>query len=83
MRTQIGKWGNSLAVRIPSAYAEGLNLTAGMELDIVVVDSGLLLKLRPPQPTLDELVAGITPENRHKETDWGPPPRRRGHLRSP
>jgi antitoxin component of MazEF toxin-antitoxin module len=24
-------------------------------------------------PTLEELVAGITDENRHEETDWGPP----------
>ncbi len=24
------------------------------------------------QPTLDDLVEGITPENRHPETDWGP-----------
>jgi antitoxin component of MazEF toxin-antitoxin module len=23
--------------------------------------------------TLRELVDGITPENRHEETDWGPP----------
>ena len=22
---------------------------------------------------LDELVAGITPDNRHEEIDWGPP----------
>jgi antitoxin component of MazEF toxin-antitoxin module len=24
------------------------------------------------QPTLEELVAQITPENRYRETDWGP-----------
>jgi antitoxin component of MazEF toxin-antitoxin module len=23
-------------------------------------------------PTLDELIGQITPENRHPETDWGP-----------
>jgi len=29
--------------------------------------------LRPPsrEYSLEELVAGITPENRHGETDWG------------
>jgi antitoxin MazE len=73
MQTQVGKWGNSLAVRIPRACAEGLKLAEGMEVDIVVVDGGLLLKRRPRQFTLDELIAGITPENRHEETDWGPP----------
>jgi hypothetical protein len=24
------------------------------------------------EPTLDELIAGVTPENTHAETDWGP-----------
>lgn len=32
----------------------------------------IILKPVPkPRPTLEELVAGITPENRHPETDWG------------
>ena len=30
-------------------------------------------KRRKRRYTLDELVAGITPENRHEEIDWGPP----------
>jgi len=32
MNTQVGKWGNSLAVRIPGAYAKELELEEGMEL---------------------------------------------------
>ncbi len=71
MHTRIGKWGNSLAVRIPAAYAKSLKFVAGMAVEIVIVDGGLLLK-PPPKYSLDELVAGITPENRHEETDWGP-----------
>ena len=72
MHTQIGKWGNSLAVRLPGSYAKDLGLTEGMELEVSVVDDGLLL--RPPKNmyTLEELVAQITEENRHAETDWGP-----------
>jgi antitoxin MazE len=61
-----------LAVRIPGAYAKRLDLKEGMELDVSLVDSGILLRPpRRPQYTLDELVAGITPENRHGEADWG------------
>jgi antitoxin MazE len=72
MHTQVAKWGKSLAVRIPGTCAQDLGLQAGMELDVSVVDGGLLLRRRqPPQFTLDELVAGITPENVHGETDWG------------
>ncbi len=34
-------------------------------------DSEGHVELRPLGPTLEELVAGITPENCHGETDWG------------
>jgi antitoxin MazE len=73
MRTQIGRWGNSLAVRLPGAYAKDLQLTDGMELEISIVNGGLLLRPQKKEYSLEELVAGITPENRHDETDWGPP----------
>ena len=33
---------------------------------------GRIEVLREKIPTLKELVAKITPENRHRETDWGP-----------
>ena len=72
MNTQVGKWGNSLAVRIPGSYAKDLDLKEGTELDVTVVDGGLLLRARRPAAfTLDELLAQITPENIHGETDWG------------
>jgi antitoxin MazE len=71
MRTQIGKWGNSLAVRIPGPYAKDLHLKEGMELEVSMQKGKIIL--RPPTRvyTLEELVEGITPENRHGETDWG------------
>jgi antitoxin MazE len=33
---QVGKWGNSLAVRLPSAVVEALGLKEGDEIEIVV-----------------------------------------------
>jgi len=72
MNTQIGKWGNSLAVRIPGAYAKDLDLKEGTEVDVSLVKGALVV--RPSsgrQYTLAELVAAITPENLHGETDWG------------
>jgi len=35
---QVAKWGNSLAVRLPAAVVEGLDLKAGDEIEIVVDD---------------------------------------------
>ena len=72
MNTQVGKWGNSLAVRIPGTYAKVLDLEEGTELEVTRVDGGLLLRPRKTAYTLDELLARITPENIHGETDWGP-----------
>jgi antitoxin MazE len=72
MNTQVGKWGNSLAVRIPGAYAKELDLEEGTELEVTSVDGGLLLRPRKPAYTLDELLAAVTPESIHGETDWGP-----------
>jgi antitoxin MazE len=71
-RTQIGKWGNSLAVRLPGTYAKDLGLTEGMDLEVSVVNGGLLLRPQKKEYSLEELVAQITPENIHEETDWGP-----------
>ena len=36
MHTQIGKWGNSLAVRLPAAVVEALKLKEGDEIEIHV-----------------------------------------------
>jgi antitoxin MazE len=40
MKTQVGKWGNSLAVRIPETYAKELHLEDGMELEVTRLDDG-------------------------------------------
>ena len=68
----VSKWGDRLAVRIPRAIAgrAGLNEgdSAAVSLDrdgVVVLHSGRR------RYELSELVSGITPENRHRETCWG------------
>jgi len=71
-KAQLAKWGNSLAVRIPKAVAEQAMMQEGDSIVIEALEG--IIELRPAEriPTLEELVAQITPENRHKETDWGP-----------
>jgi antitoxin MazE len=71
MNLQVGKWGNSLALRIPGAYAKELELEEGAELHVTRVAGGLLLRPVRREYTLEELLEQITPENIHGETDWG------------
>jgi antitoxin MazE len=72
MHTQIAKWGNSLALRIPKALAQQVRWHEGDRLEFVVNENGEVL-LRPAKPAyrLEGLVAGITPDNRRSETAWG------------
>ncbi|MEX1104246.1 MAG: AbrB/MazE/SpoVT family DNA-binding domain-containing protein [Dehalococcoidia bacterium] len=74
MRVQIQRWGNSLALRIPKAFAADAQLSEKAEVDVSVVDGALVVRRLPSDvPSLEELLARITPENLHPETDWGPP----------
>ena len=72
--TQVSKWGNSLAVRIPQAIVRDARLAEGDKLSLALADDGsIVLRSRHRKYSLDELVAKIKPKNRHCETDWGAP----------
>jgi antitoxin MazE len=66
----VAKWGNSLAVRIPQHLAKEIGLIDGGEVEIVAIEGNLTIKPRKQkQYSLDELIATITPTNRHGEYD--------------
>jgi antitoxin MazE len=71
MKTKLSKWGNSLAVRIPSSLAAQASLEAGNSFEVEYTNGALLLTPIHYEPGLDELLEKITPENVHDETDWG------------
>lgn len=71
--TQISKWGNSLAVRIPQPVAREARLAEGDRITVTLdQDGAIVLRSARKKYSLDELVSRITPKNRHEETDWGP-----------
>lgn len=74
METQLSKWGNSLAVRIPKGVAEKASLREGDRLELSVAEDGAMI-LRPARTKLrlEDLLPGITPDNRPAETPWGTP----------
>lgn len=73
MTTRVQKWGNSLALRIPKSIAleAGLNLDSPVELSLA---KGKLIvrRVSPPAPTLEELLKGVTDDNRPGEWQTGP-----------
>ena len=72
MKTQIVKWGNSLAVRIPKAVIEEAKLREGDALEIEAPAEGRVELRRPSKiPSLAQLVSQITPENRYGEISFG------------
>jgi antitoxin MazE len=74
MLLQIGKWGNSLALRIPSSVARAFALQEGRPVELTVEGDRLVIAPVDEQPhyNLDDLVAAITDENRYGEIDAGP-----------
>jgi antitoxin MazE len=74
MKSQIGQWGNSLAIRIPKYVVEALDLKPNDAVECTV-EAGKLVVQRMqtlPEFTLEELLASIT-EPLEPEVDWGKP----------
>jgi antitoxin MazE len=70
VKVKVQAWGNSLALRIPKAYAAELGVGSGSEMELKMENGALLA--RPAEAIhLDALLSEITAENQHTETDWG------------
>ena len=75
MKIEFLKWGNSLALRIPKAFAQEIGASVGKAANMEVRDGRLVVEIAKPKRrrrrryTLEQLVAGIRPENRHRELE--------------
>lgn len=73
MKTHIQKWGNSLALRIPKAFADDAALREDSPIELSLVDGRLIIEAIALEPlSLDELLQGVTDQNLHGEWDTGP-----------
>jgi len=70
MRVEIQKWGNSAAVRVPAPALKDAGMKVGQRLDLRVEGDRLIIE--PAAESLDELLAKMTPENRHGLALEGP-----------
>ena len=74
MKTQVQKWGNSLALRIPKSFAAESNIEEGSAVNVSLVEGKIVVEpLSEPTYTLEDLLAGVTRRNVHAETDTGGP----------
>jgi len=72
MQTRIQKWGNSLALRIPKAFAIEARLEEDAVVDIALVEGQIIIKpIAAHEWTLEELLAGVTRNNIHREIETG------------
>jgi len=72
MLTKVQKWGNSLALRIPKAFALDAQLDKDSVVEVSLVDGQIVIKpIQSPSWTLEKLLAGVNSENIHGETDTG------------
>lgn len=73
MNHHVKKWGNSAAVRIPAAILSAAGLKTDDKVDVREENGRIVIeKVASTEETLDEMIARITPENRHDPLDWGP-----------
>ena len=74
MRVTVKKWGNSASVRIPSSVMTAAKVKLEQVVEIREERGRIVIEpVRVPTYDLDTLLAGITDENRHGETDFGRP----------
>ena len=72
MKTRIQKWGNSLALRIPRAFAVEVGLENETDVDVALADGKLVITpVIKPGLELEQLLAKVTVKNLHHEVETG------------
>ncbi len=69
METLVQKWGNSLGIRIPAAYAKELNLKKGSTVEIS--EEGGKIVISPYSETLEHMLSRVTAENMPEIVETG------------
>ncbi len=73
MRVAVKKWGNSAAIRLPLALMSLLHIKLNSEIEMQEENGRIILFPVNQDYHLEDLVNGITAENRHDEVSFGNP----------
>ncbi|HEX3884097.1 MAG TPA: AbrB/MazE/SpoVT family DNA-binding domain-containing protein [Stellaceae bacterium] len=70
---RISRWGNSLGLRVPKDVAARAGLVEGTRVEVEAFSDGRIV-VTPSRRrfTLEELLAGMTPDKKHPLEDDGP-----------
>ena len=72
MVSRIQKWGNSLAVRIPKAFADEMKVAEYASIQMMMREGALIITpMEEPKWSLEELLGGVTEDNIHGEWETG------------
>jgi antitoxin MazE len=73
MKSQIQKWGNSYAFRIPKVIADELHWKEGTSVQATIQEGKLVIEtIKVPDYELKDLLKGMSPEHFQKDIDTGP-----------
>jgi antitoxin MazE len=74
MEAVIKKWGNSPALRLSASLMKEAHLTLDQRVSVKVLRGKIIIEpVNRKEYKLEELVAGITADNSHAESDFGKP----------
>jgi antitoxin MazE len=74
MEVVIKKWGNSPALRLSASLMKEAQLALDQKVTVKVLRGKIIIEpTTRKEYKLEELVAGITPDNVHEESDFGKP----------
>ena len=74
METVIRKWGNSAAVRLPSSAIKSAAFDMAQPVRITATKGRIVIEpVTQVEFRLEDLLAGVTPDNAHGELDFGAP----------
>lgn len=75
MQAKIQKWGNSLALRIPKAFAQEIKIAENSTVELNVEDGQINIKpiIEYETPKLDDLLDEVNESNIHYEIQTGKP----------
>jgi antitoxin MazE len=71
----VGRWGKSLAIRLPGEIAKAAGISDGERVEIEARDGDIVIRPTAPRFTLQELFAGKNPQEWRAAyagaSDWG------------